>query len=109
MAEVITHTQSLVQWISYRQGQREKLAEVNEEIKEKTETEGAQAKHFRDNIKVADWKIKELMGDLREVASENERVPATITLEDFDTAGNKLDVELAKGEKKEAEKAERGD
>ena len=65
-------------------------------------------KHFCDlpscgkEIKERKWKIAQILDSIREEAEAGNEVTGTITLDDFDVEGRKLDMELVKGEYKES-------
>ena len=51
-------------------------------------------------------KIAQILESIREEAEAGNEVTGTITLDDFDVEGRKLDIELVKGEMKEAQDEE---
>lgn len=107
--KLVSQTQELIQWEAYKKGLEQKLEDVKERIKEKTETERAQKKSYQEDLKTANWKIGKLMASMKETAEADSYINATITLDDFDTAGASLDVELAKGELKQEKDEEKED
>lgn len=99
-------TNELMSWQAFRKGIMEKIEDVKEEIKLKTDGERATLKKYRSDLKTANWKIEQLFESINEEVEANNSITTTLTLDDFDVEGKSLDVELANGEMKEAQKEE---
>ena len=100
--EVKTLTNELISWEAKKTELEESIAQVNEDIKLKTETERAKKKSYTSDLKATKWKIAQILESIREEAEAGNEVTGTITLDDFDVEGRKLDMELVKGEYKES-------
>ena len=72
-------------------------------IKRTSETERAKKKSYTSDLKATKWKIAQILDSIREEAEAGNEVTGTITLDDVDVEGRKLDIELVKGEMKEAQ------
>ena len=101
--EMKTLTNELISWEAKKAELEESIAQVNEDIKLKTETERAKKKSYTSDLKATKWKIAQILGSIKEEAEAGNEVTGTITLDDFDVEGRKLDIELVKGEMKEAQ------
>ena len=104
--EMKTLTNELISWEAKKAELEESIADVNEEIKLKTETERARKKSYTSDLKATKWKITQILESIREEAEAGNSVTGTITLDDFDVEGSKLDMNLVKGEMKEAQEDE---
>ena len=104
--EVKTLTNELISWEAKKTELEESIADINEEIKLKTETERAKKKSYTSDLKATKWKIAQILESIREETEAGNEVTGTITLDDFDVEGRKLDMELVKGEMKEAQEDE---
>ena len=92
-----TRLNDLVAWEHKKAQLEEEIAEVKEQIKEKTEDERGSMKSLRGDLKVATWKIANLLEDLEESVEDHD-ITTTLTLDDF--ADTEIDIELARGEMK---------
>ena len=101
--EMKTLTNELISWEAKKAELEESIADVNEEIKLKTETERARKKSYTSDLKATKWKIAQILESIREEAEAGNSVTGTITLDDFDVEGSKLDMNFVKGEMKEAQ------
>lgn len=104
--ELKTQNNQLINWIAYRKGLLEEIEDLKETVKMKTETERAKMKGLRKNVSVATFKIDSLMESLEEAVEAQERVETTLTLDDFDTDGKQIDINLATKEFKDSKKKE---
>jgi len=103
------HANKIIAFEAYITRVNEDIKDVQQEIKDKTETERAKLKEFRSNLHAATWKKQKLLEDLEEVLADRGAQEVVITLEDFDVGQDgDLDIELVKGEMK-AEKEDRKD
>ena len=100
--EVKTLTNKLISWEAKKTELEESIAQVNEDIKLKTETERAKKKSYTSDLKATKWKIAQILESIREETEAGNEVTGTITLDDFDVEGRRLDMELVKGEYKES-------
>ncbi len=92
-----TRLNDLVAWEHKKAQLEEQIAGVKEEIKNNTEDERGSIKALRNDLKVAVWKITNLMTEL-EGTVEDHDITTTLTLDDF--ADTEIDIELARGEMK---------
>ena len=96
-----SYANDLMQWQAYKNGLKEKIEEIKQDIADKTEDERIILKTYRKNLNVANWKIDQLFSRINEIVESKSEMDITITLDDFDIEGKSLDYELAAGEMKQ--------
>ena len=94
----------LVAWQVKARQLEASIKEVNEDIKENTESERAVKKDYSKDLKVAKWKIQDILAKLQESVDED-GLNSTVTLDDFEE--KEIDIELARGEMKQANKKDK--